>query len=173
MSSRYENVKNSIFEMFEQRGYTNMKQVGEQLVANKRDSNKICAFLKIIDKLNVAEIHNHISILQKDEINHGLIVYEGIPTPAVKNVISTICDLKINIELFQAEDLQYNVTKHILVPEHTVLNKEQTKEFKSKFGTDIPILLKSDPISRFYNFSKGDIVKITRKNGFISYRIVR
>ena len=77
------------------------------------------------------------------------------------------------IELFNVDDLQFNITKHILVPLHKKLNKEECKEFKEQYGSSIPVLLKSDPVCRFYNFQKGDIIQITRRNSFVSYRIVR
>ncbi len=172
--SKYENVKKTVYEMFEQRGYKNITNIEDiQITAVGENDMKICAFIKILEKLNVAEIHNHIAILQSSGIDHGLIVYDGIPTPAVKTVVSTIPDLNINIELFSSDDLQFNITKHVLVPRHIKLTKEEAKDFKTKFGTDIPILLRSDPISKFYNYCKGDIIKVIRKNDFISYRIVR
>jgi DNA-directed RNA polymerase I, II, and III subunit RPABC1 len=172
--SKQENVKKTINEMFEQRGYKNIKNIEDiQIIGVGEDDKKICAYIKILEKLNVAEIHNYIAMLQTSGINHGIIVYDGIPTPAVKTVVSTIPDLDIIIELFSSEDLQFNITKHVLVPQHIKLSKDEAKDFKTKFGTDIPILLRSDPISKFYNYCKGDIIKVIRKNGFISYRIVR
>lgn len=174
MSARYNNIYKTITEMFTQRDYTDIVQTDDDcLVAIKPDGNQVCVFKNIVEKLNVDEIHNHISILQNKDINHGIIIYEGIPTPAVKNVISNTPELKLNIELFHADDLQYNITKHKLVPKHIKLNKEETKHFKETYGTDIQILLKIDPISRFYDFCKGDIIKIIRRDGFPAYRIVR
>lgn len=173
MEVRNKNVIIILNEMFKQRGYTDIEEKDDKLFATKENGDNICAFYSVIEKLNVTEIHNHISILQKSEINHGIIVYDGVPTPAVKNVISNAFDIKLNIELFCCDDLQFNITKHILVPKHIKLFREESKEFKNKYGTSIPILLRSDPISRFYDYSKGDIIKIIRKNGFISYRIVR
>jgi len=172
--SRQEKIREIICEMFSQRGYTDIDSSDEnRITAEKSDGNSVCAFTVIIAKLNVAEIHMHISILQKEKINHGLIVFDGIPTPAVKNVIGNTPNLDINIELFDVNDLQFNITKHRLVPLHIPLDKEDAKEFKQKYGMDIPVLLRSDPVSRFYDFAKGDIIKIIRRNGFVSFRIVR
>jgi len=79
----------------------------------------------------------------------------------------------MNIELFQADDLQFNITQHKLVPKHIRMNKEEMKDFREKYGTNIPILLRTDAVSRFYDFAKGEIIKIIRRDGFVSYRIVR
>jgi DNA-directed RNA polymerase subunit H (RpoH/RPB5) len=32
---------------------------------------------------------------------------------------------------------------------------------------------KDDPIVKFYDYQKGDLIKIIRKNGYITYRIVK
>ena len=45
--------------------------------------------------------------------------------------------------------------------------------FKKKYTDDIPIILKSDPISRFYGYERGDIIKVTRKSGYVMFRIVK
>lgn len=172
--NRTEKIREIIYEMFLQRDYTDIDTSNnERIIAKKPNGDNICAFTNIIARLNVSEIHIHISILQKENITHGIIIFDGIPTPAVKNVIGNTPNLDLNIELFDACDLQFNITKHILVPTHVRLNKEEIKDFKQKYGTDIPVILRTDPISRFYDFSKGEIIKIIRRNGFISYRIVR
>ena len=46
-------------------------------------------------------------------------------------------------------------------------------DFIKRMGQDIPIIYKGDPVSRFYNFEKGDIVRILRKDNTIGYRIVK
>ena len=174
MNIRENNVREIILQMFNQRGYTNINNTqNENITADKPDKSRICAFPKIIEKLNVSEIHNHIAFLQKIDISHALIVFEGTPTPAVKNVISNTPDLKMNIELFQADDLQFNITEHKLVPKHILLSKEEAAEFKEKYGVNIPILLHTDAVARFFDFTKGEIIKIIRRDGFVSYRIVR
>ncbi len=168
-------MKSVIMEMLSQRGYTSIEENTEsnEILAEKKCGDTICVFLTVISKLNVAEIQNRISELQDRGISHGLIIYSGTPTPTVKNVVARTSALGITIELFNSEDLQFNITKHRLVPLHTPLSKEEVVEFKATYGTSIPVLLRSDPVCRFYDFSKGDIIKITRKDGFVSYRIVK
>ena len=67
----------------------------------------------------------------------------------------------------------YNITKHHLVPKHTKLSPEERSSFVSTYGDNIPIIKQTDPISRYWGFKIGDIVKIDRNCGTISYRIVR
>jgi DNA-directed RNA polymerase I, II, and III subunit RPABC1 len=85
--------------------------------------------------------------------------------------------MDIKIELFIQEELQYNITKHRLVPEHIRLSPDEAKEFKEKFGLRHPAILLTDPISRFFAYKRGDVIKIMRKTGrgdpFVTYRIVK
>ena len=173
MSIRLEKVKQTITEMLTQRGYTNLKTTATALTAIKPNGLMIYSFSSIIEKLNNDEIHSHIAQLQQDDVKHAIIIYEGTPTPAVKAVIANLPDLDINIELFHADDLQFNITRHELVPKHELLTSAESNEFKHTYGSNIPTLLRSDAISRFYDFHKGDIVRICRRSGAISYRIVR
>ncbi len=72
-----------------------------------------------------------------------------------------------NIQVFDIKELQYNVTKHVLVPKHELItNEDYVKSIvagyalKNKF--QLPHILKTDPISRYLGLKSGDVVKITR-----------
>ena len=43
----------------------------------------------------------------------------------------------------------------------------------AKYGGKLPIILKTDPVVKYLNFKKGDILKVTRKSDYIHYRIVK
>ena len=162
-------------EMFLQRGYDVVEQDEERILAVKEDGAQICAFIpKIMSKFNVDCIQQYISMLKKMDIYHCVIVYKDSATPIAKKVVED--SKEIIIELFNEDELQYNITKHYLVPKHELLFKKKSKEceqFKKKYSDKFPIILKSDPVSRFYGYEKGDIIKITRKEGYVMYRLVR
>lgn len=162
-------------EMFTERGYEIDEQDDERILATKEDEKQICAFIpKNMTKFNVDRIQEYISMIKKMDVWHCLIVYKDTVTPIAKKVVEESKD--IIIELFNVEELQYNITKHYLVPKHELLFKKKSKEceqFKKKYSDKFPIILKNDPVSRFYGYEKGDIIKITRNNGYITYRIVR
>ncbi len=162
-------------EMFQERGYEIIEQDDERILANKDSQNQICAFIpKIMSKFNVEKIQEYISMLKKMDIWHCLIVYKDTATPIAKKVVEESKD--IMIELFNEDELQYNITKHFLVPKHELVYKKKSKEceeFKKKYSDKFPVILKNDPVSRFYGYNKGDIIKITRKNGYVMYRIVK
>jgi DNA-directed RNA polymerase I, II, and III subunit RPABC1 len=79
-------------------------------------------------------------------------------------------DLKI--EFFSNNELKINRTTHDLVPPHILMTGPQADEIKSRYINNLPVLLKTDPISKFYGFAKQDIIRIERQGGSIAYRIV-
>ena len=157
-------------EMFLQRGYDIIEQDEERILAIKEDGLQICAFIpKLMTKFNVECIQQYISMLKKMDIYHCVIIYKDSATPIAKKVVEDSCE--ILIELFNEEEMQYNLTKHNLVPLHKLKYKKNNKE-SSKFNK-YPVILKTDPVARFYGFQKGDVIEITRSNGYITYRIVK
>ena len=161
-------------EMFEQRGYKIIEKDSEQILATKKNGKQVCAFMSNVPKFNIERIHEFISIMKQMDINHSIIIYRDNATPVAKKVIEESVDF--TIELFQEDDLQCNITKHYLVPKHELAYIKGTKgarEFKEKYSDKFPIILKNDPVSRFYGFNKGDIIKVTRKDGIVMFRIVK
>lgn len=154
-------------EMLHTRGYDDITEYDDNdfYITNK-DGDTIIVFFVDAPKFNIAFMAYYISIMNNMNFNHAIIIYKDGITPATKKTIDQLHDIKI--ELFAEEDLQYNITKHVLQPQFEKLTDNKDYQ-KYKF----PIMKSDDPIARFYGYSKGDIIKITRKDGFISYRIVK
>ena len=108
--------------------------------------------------------------MKKMDVFHGVIIYKDSVTPIAKKVVEE--SKEILIELFNVDEMQYNVTKHYLVPKHELKYKKDSKEAKEFKKNKYPIISKYDPVSRFYGYNIGDIIMITRKNGYIMFRIV-
>jgi DNA-directed RNA polymerase I, II, and III subunit RPABC1 len=104
-------------------------------------------------------------------INHSIVIYQDGITAATKNTLSHALDRKI--ELFHEEDLQINITKHSLQPKFIKLDNTEAENFKRDYGVKFGTLRHDKPIARFYDYNKGDVIKILRKDGSIYYRIVR
>lgn len=83
------------------------------------------------------------------------------------------------IQCFKFEELLVNITHHMLVPKFDVLSESEKKKllecYKLK-SNQLPKMLESDPISKYYGLKKGDVVKITRKSvtagRYVYYRCV-
>lgn len=166
------NVLNTLREMFVQRGYTDISETDNYIIGYDESKTKVIA-IKNITKLNVEEIKNIFSMMEDENTKNFIIVHKGEPTSAVNNAVANTNNISYCIELFQDIDLQYNITKHYLVPKHEKATKEEIKEIKEKLSLkNLPKISKSDAIARFYNYRKGDIIRVTRRNGEICYRLV-
>ena len=159
-------------EMLEQRYYTIEDVQQDRLVAVKPDGKKMIMFLSNVPKFNVKCMSEYISITNEFGIKHLLIVYKEGVTASTKKAIEQLQD-DIYVELFAEENLQFNITKHRLQPVFQRLEEDESKEFKLKYGLKFPIMKKDDPIASFYDYRKGDIIRIIRKTGIIDYRIVK
>lgn len=156
-------------EMLQQRGYE-VEQTEEGMIGRKGRASVI-VFFNLSPKVNNDRIQEYITKMRNLNFTHAIVIYNESVTPMAQKVVDELQGLRI--ELFQMKFLRYNITKHRLVPKHTLLTKGEMKAFKEKFGTKIPALLASDPVARFYDFQKTDIVKVERSNGYICYRIVK
>ncbi|MBW2972941.1 DNA-directed RNA polymerase subunit H [Candidatus Woesearchaeota archaeon] len=62
---------------------------------------------------------------------------------------------------------KYDVTKHVLVPTHTVVSEAEKKKIIANYnlsGQELPRILKEDPAIAHLKAKIGDIIKITRKS---------
>lgn len=160
-------------EMLQQRNYNIIETEKDNLriIAIKPDGQQMCVIFNLSPKFDTKSMKEIITIMNELEVIHSLVIYQDSITPATKSTLSQTSD--IIIELFAQEDLQYNITKHYLQPKFECLTDEQAEIFKKKYGTKFPVLRADRPISRFYNYQKGNVIRITRNNGYISYRIVK
>ena len=74
---------------------------------------------------------------------------------------------------------EIDITKHSLVPEHTILSENEKKELLAKMNItekQLPKLLKSDPVVKKLEAEEGNVIKIMRNSltagKTVYYRIV-
>lgn len=164
----------TVSEMITQRGYKITESDDEKIIGTNPAGDQIAVFTQSVAKFNVDRVKEYISLLHKMNINHCIVIYTDSVTSTTKKIVENSVDIKI--ELFNQEELQYNVTKHRLVPKHIRLPSEESKNFKKLYGLKHPSILRTDPVSRFYDFQRGDVIKIVRTSGgdeFVTYRIVK
>lgn len=60
-----------------------------------------------------------------------------------------------------------DITKHVLVPKHIVVNEAEKKKITDTLklsGNELPRILKTDPALAGLKVKDGDVVKITRNS---------
>jgi DNA-directed RNA polymerase subunit H (RpoH/RPB5) len=78
--------------------------------------------------------------------------------------------MDIKLELFQADELKYNITKHKYYCKHTKVTDSELENLK---GLKFQTLRVEDPVARFFAYERGDIIEVEDKKGYISYCIVK
>ena len=172
--SRSRNDMNAIkvlLEMVQDRGYIIDDTKNDFFcIRGHRNNDVILCFLEEDDKLNIQGIKDKISVMNKEGSKKCIIVYRSSVTSSAKKSLET---LEYEFELFGIHELQLNITKHRLVPKHSRVTPSEKQELDTKFKGKLPFILHTDAVCRYYGFSKGEYVRITRKNGIIIYRLVK
>lgn len=112
---------------------------------------------------------------EKDEI-----VFVVFDSTFDKTKIVDLEDNTDNVNVFFYKQLLFNVSKHQLVPPHEKVDDDKKKSLKKELMitnfSNLPLIYKSDPVCKYYNFRKGDVIKIHRPSmgnkEHISYRYV-
>lgn len=136
-----------------------------------------------ISKVGVKSIKNLIHKIESEQIFHMILILKDSITTFGKNALSDIqnndsYDSRLVVELFQEQELLINITKHRLTPRHRALSETEKTDLLSEHNmkpTQLPRILRNDPVCRYYNLGKGDIVEITRKDNdslSVCYRLV-
>jgi DNA-directed RNA polymerase I, II, and III subunit RPABC1 len=84
--------------------------------------------------------------------------------PACKALLKSI---KMVFEHFLVEELQFNITKHCLVPRHRVMTENQLENLLSEMKcekSNLPTILTVDPVCRYFGAKIGNVFEITRNS---------
>lgn len=102
----------------------------------------------------------------EEEATYDLYVLVVREKPTQNN-LKFINATKLPIQIFELRELQFNISKHSLVPKHELISDKTEvdsiiKENNLKSKHQLPIILKTDPMAKYLNLKTGDIIKITR-----------
>jgi DNA-directed RNA polymerase I, II, and III subunit RPABC1 len=171
-------IKQTLYELLSDRFYTNITEINEYTILAETPSQKIILVYIFTElKVGIKSIKNLQSLLEEYNCAHSIIVYRSNLTIFAKNALD---EMNIEIEIFCEKEFYYNVTKHKLVPKHTLIeSKQKIQQILDKYRCNLrnfPLLLKTDPVSRYYGFKSGSLIEITRNSEtsgeYIHYRYV-
>ena len=131
----------------------------EELKKNKTNIDTIIHDPKTDNKYN--DKYNIILIFGNDILT--------TPTVTQLNLIDKVLQKKKGmLQFFQLNELQFNPTKHQLVPPHRKLNQEESTDIMTKYliksKLQMPIIPKTDVIAKWLGLKQGEIVEIIRHN---------
>lgn len=148
-----------------------------------RNKKQLLVYFHPLDSKLAQNDMSYIRTLMSEKNALNLImVANNNATPKVSSVLEI---LGHNAQLFSEEELLFNVTRHQLVPKHTLVTGEEREQILKTFTTLpdgkqhidlLPGMFTNDAIVKYYNFRVDDLIRIDRprKDGFvdISYRVV-
>jgi DNA-directed RNA polymerase I, II, and III subunit RPABC1 len=95
-----------------------------------------------------------------DAIKHHIIIAGG-EAPKLTTVET---ENGYTVEIFTLDELQYNPSKHMLVPRHELLSKDDADNVLTLYDTQrsqLPLIMKTDRMARHLGMRPGQIVRIT------------
>ncbi|KAL6012742.1 DNA-directed RNA polymerases II 24 kDa polypeptide (RNA polymerase II subunit 5) [Asimina triloba] len=128
------------------------------------DRDKIFVFYSDEPKLGAKNLKTYISRMKEENVSKAIIITQKNLTPYAKKAIAEFSS-KFAVEPFQESELLVNITHHHLVPVHQLLNSEEKKAMLQHYALkerQLPRILVTDPIARYYGLKRGEVVKITR-----------
>jgi DNA-directed RNA polymerases I, II, and III subunit RPABC1 len=128
------------------------------------ETNIKSIFVKMlfISKIRASKLEFYIKEITK-RFSPSVIVFicPFSPTASINNVIKKFP----HIQIFHSKKLIINITKHEFVPPHIKISDDKKEILIKKYTLNsFPIIKLNDPVVKYYNFQKGDILRIIRNN---------
>jgi len=150
---------------------------------NKEDGNLIVKYITNA-KVRASNISSLIYEMVEEKLQPNdtlvLLVNDNVSSDSLTEIINNFqLKQKKFIQIFNIESLMFNITEHILVPHHEIMNQTETVNIMSKYNIQnllqLPLILQSDPVAKFIGAKRGDIVKITKPSEtageYVNYRL--
>ncbi|TVU27044.1 hypothetical protein EJB05_29622 [Eragrostis curvula] len=136
-----------------------------------RSGSSGCAELCVVDRLKVifcppepvkkATIREIYSGIKDENLSRLILVLQGKIMSQARESLKDIFSFKV--DTFQITELLVNNTKHVLKPKHEVLTEEEKTKLLKEYNvqeSQLPRMLESDAVARYYGLGKGTVVKV-------------
>jgi DNA-directed RNA polymerase subunit H (RpoH/RPB5) len=155
--------------------FNNIKKIGDNLEVATNYESKAFAIKIIYNSITTIKDSNDIdSFLDKYAKYNKYIVVTSLSKKAYKQLEEYPLT-----QVFQEIDLMVNILEHDLQPKFRLLTKTEVDEYFKAFENkkrEMPRILDSDPVARYFGAKTGDILEIIRPSittiEAVTYRIV-
>uniref|UniRef100_A0A0D6R1K4 RNA polymerase subunit H/Rpb5 C-terminal domain-containing protein n=1 Tax=Araucaria cunninghamii TaxID=56994 RepID=A0A0D6R1K4_ARACU len=199
VSHRLFRVRRTVFQMLDDRGFVvndadlNMTlpqfriNYGDEpnredlFISTKSRTNprdQIFVFFNVNEKLAIKELKMYGMRMKNQDVHRAIIVVQGKITPAAKTGIKEMAKC-FSLEIFEETELLTNIKEHVLIPEHQILTPDEKNALLKQYAVQenqLPRMLESDPLARYYGLKRGKIVKLIYNGDttghYVTYRIV-
>ena len=117
----------------------------------------------VTQKLKTQDLQKAAAALDEDRRSKAIILVQDKPLSFHKNCVEASYG---NAEIFSISELQYNVSRHELVPPHRKMTDAEVKDMlKVRMLNDrkgLPAVWSTDPMAKYLGLRPGDVVEITR-----------
>ena len=146
------------------------------ILLEKSDKSKIYVKYKLekfkqVNKLDKQLTEIYSDVLDKSKDTLILIYIDRVEFKASKeNKVELYVNEKWSsnkyfIQIFGLENFLFNPTKHIIIPEHRIMDKSEVKIMMEKNNINdiskLPTIRREDPVAKFIGMKPGDICEIT------------
>ena len=128
-------------------------------------------------RIGVKPIRELAEKMEEKQITRGIIIVQQPLTAFARSAVAEASP-RLEIEVFMESELIVNVTHHELVPKHIPLASEEKKNLLDRYRVkenQLPRILTSDPVARYFGMKKGQVVKIIRPSEtagrYVTYRL--
>ena len=173
-------VKRTIHEMLSDRGYNTIEDETEISIIAKNSQNvRLIVYYVIDPKVSVKKIKDIKDLMDTDILGYQtlILVYRTSITSFAKQFIVT--DMNVYVQAFSEKELKFNVTKHEYVPKHEIISGSEKDSLLKQYKISmrqLPCIMASDPVARYFGAKPGVVFKITRNSPnvgmYLSYRVV-
>ena len=115
---------------------------------------------------NISKNIENMYISGLEELKGGL--NPTIESEMTKNKFEMDANYFRNIHIFHLDGLIHNMLKHSLVPKHTpIRDKDEIKQILTEtnaYITQLPVILRTDPIAKLIRLCPGNVCKIIRNS---------
>jgi DNA-directed RNA polymerase I, II, and III subunit RPABC1 len=126
----------------------------------------------ILTRFSTQSLKDCLKDVRKDSnIDHCIVILKDKGTNSNLKILYEHLEAfslsKSSVEVFELKELVFNISHHTYVPKHILIPSEKKQEIESimnslnvKNKSQLPVILKTDPMARYLNAKTGDLIKI-------------